>query len=201
MMIKKRKSCCLHLRLRSGAECDSCDQENYDSFTCLSMAVDACPEQTSSCLERIKKTNKKRKMEENKKPSFSWGCSTELMMYDDPWKLKKVLNSSDVGSLSRLLLPKEMAEPLVAAVLGYDENQKEGMEVEIWDVDTQSMHSLVFKRWGSSRSYVFMANWTKDFVKRRSLKSGHEVAFHWNPYANRFHFSVLKSATEEDFSN
>ncbi|RYR38501.1 hypothetical protein Ahy_A09g043546 isoform C [Arachis hypogaea] len=123
------------------------------------------------------------------------------MMYDDPWKLKKVLNSSDVGSLSRLLLPKEMAEPLVAAVLGYDENQKEGMEVEIWDVDTQSMHSLVFKRWGSSRSYVFMANWTKDFVKRRSLKSGHEVAFHWNPYANRFHFSVLKSATEEDFSN
>ncbi|MED6116359.1 hypothetical protein PIB30_099560, partial [Stylosanthes scabra] len=86
----------------------------------------------------------------------------------------------------------DMAEKLVVEAVGYNHhNEKEGVKIDICDVDTHSMHTLVFKRWGSSRSYVFIGNWVRDFVSRRSLKSGDEVGFHWDPYARRFHFSVL----------
>lgn len=32
--------------------------------------------------------------------TMSWGYSTELMLYDNPWKIKKVLQKSDLGNLS-----------------------------------------------------------------------------------------------------
>ncbi|MED6155802.1 hypothetical protein PIB30_008704 [Stylosanthes scabra] len=115
------------------------------------------------------------------------------MMYDDPWKLKKVLNGSDAGIMSRLLLLKDMAEKLlvdVVVITTMTKNESSWSYV-LW---THLMHTLVFKRCGSSRSYVFIGNWVKDFVSRRSLKSSDEVAFHWDPYARRFRFSVLVRA-------
>ena len=54
------------------------------------------------------------------------------------------------------------------------------------------MHSLVFKRWVPSRSYVFIGNWIKDFVARRGLRKGDEIGFQWNPFKNGFDFSVLQ---------
>ena len=41
----------------------------------------------------------------------------------------------------------------------------------------------------------------EDFVKRRDLKVGDEIGFHWDPYKRRFDFSVLKRAgiTVKDF--
>ncbi|MED6185914.1 hypothetical protein PIB30_061723 [Stylosanthes scabra] len=88
------------------------------------------------------------------------------MMYDDPWKLKKVLNGSDVENMSSLLLLNYMAEKLVIEVAGYNLNDKEGIKLDICDVDTYSMHTL-------------------------SLKSGNEFGFHWDPYARHFRFSIL----------
>ncbi|XP_061341632.1 B3 domain-containing protein At2g33720-like [Gastrolobium bilobum] len=119
----------------------------------------------------------------------SWGYSLDLMLYDDPWKIKKVLNGSDLGNMRRLLLPKDFAENLVVPVL--DGDVERGVQVDIWDVDTASIHSLIFKKWVSSRSYVFIGNWVKDFVSRRGLKKGDEIGLHWDPYKNRFNFSVL----------
>ncbi|XP_061344183.1 putative B3 domain-containing protein At1g78640 [Gastrolobium bilobum] len=119
----------------------------------------------------------------------SWGYSLDLMLYDDPWKIKKVLNDSDIANMSRLLLPKDFAENLVVPVL--DGDVERGVQVEIWDVDTASIHSLIFKKWVSSRSYVFIGNWVKDFVSRRGLKKGDEIGLHWDVYKNLFNFSVL----------
>ncbi|XP_061344179.1 B3 domain-containing protein At2g33720-like [Gastrolobium bilobum] len=119
----------------------------------------------------------------------SWGYSLDLMLYDDPWKIKKVLNGSDLGNMRRLLLPKDFAENLVVPVL--DGDVERGVQVEIWDVDTASIHSLIFKKWVSSRSYVFIGNWVKDFVSRRDLKKRDEIGLHWDPYKNRFNFSIL----------
>ncbi|XP_061341630.1 B3 domain-containing protein At2g33720-like [Gastrolobium bilobum] len=88
-------------------------------------------------------------------------------------KIKKVLNGSDLGNMRRLLLPKDFAENLVVPVL--DGDVERGVQVDIWDVDTASIHSLIFKKWVSSRSYVFIGNWVKDFVSRRGLKKGDEI--------------------------
>ncbi|KAJ1379130.1 hypothetical protein SESBI_47181 [Sesbania bispinosa] len=50
----------------------------------------------------------------------SWGYSTELMLYDDPWKIKKILKESDLGNLSTPLLGRDLAQELVLPVLGVD---------------------------------------------------------------------------------
>nr|XP_004498707.1 uncharacterized protein LOC101498613 [Cicer arietinum] len=44
------------------------------------------------------------------------------------------------------LLDEELVEDLVIPVLGVDNNYDIGIEVSIWDLDTNSMHSLVFRR-------------------------------------------------------
>ncbi|MED6193639.1 hypothetical protein PIB30_021470 [Stylosanthes scabra] len=128
---------------------------------CPSCSADSIEQQekqrSSSYVEAINKKKRKREEKKKKTAPSSWGYSTELMMYDDQWKLKKVLNGSDVGNMSRMLLPKNMAEKLMVEVVGYNNhNDKEGVKVDICDMDTHSMHTFVFKRWGSSRSYVFI---------------------------------------------
>ncbi|MED6226388.1 hypothetical protein PIB30_103205, partial [Stylosanthes scabra] len=105
---------------------------------------------------------------------------------------------SDVGNMSSLLLPKDMAKKLVVEVVGYNQNDKVGVKVDICDVDTHSMHTLIFKRLDFFRSYVFIGNWVRNFVSRRSFESGNEVGFHWDSYARRFHFSVLARRMNKD---
>ncbi|RDX74959.1 B3 domain-containing protein, partial [Mucuna pruriens] len=115
---------------------------------------------------------------------------------DDLWKFKKVLKESDVGNMTRLMIGRDMAEDFVLPMLNADADEIDrGVDVKIFDVDTDSTHSLVFKKWVSSRSYVFIGNWGKDFVARRGLKKGDEIGFQWNPLNNGFDFSVLQNHT------
>ncbi|KAI9127106.1 hypothetical protein K1719_001665 [Acacia pycnantha] len=128
-----------------------------------------------------------------------WGCKTGLSLYDDPWKIKKVLTGTDVqGHHNRLLLPYDLAESLVCPVLTDEEKSKldsgEGTEIKFCDVnDNMSVHSLLLKMWPSSGSYVLIRNWTGDFVKRRELKKGDEIGLQWDKFNHRFNFSVLRS--------
>ncbi|KAJ1393471.1 hypothetical protein SESBI_34947 [Sesbania bispinosa] len=38
-----------------------------------------------------------------------WGYSTELVLYNDLWSIKKVLKESDLSNISRLLLGRDLA--------------------------------------------------------------------------------------------
>ncbi|TKY72685.1 B3 domain-containing protein [Spatholobus suberectus] len=125
-----------------------------------------------------------------------WNCSTSLELYDNPWKIKKVLTKSDIGRLSRLLFGADLLENLMLPVLGADAQRdaKTGMgtPVSVWDVDTMSMHKLILKRWASFKNFVLIGGWSRDFVKRRGLKEGDEIGLLWDSYAHCFHFTVLK---------
>jgi hypothetical protein len=68
------------------------------------------------------------------------------------------------------------------------------LKVWVRDIDTESMHQLVFKRWSTSKSYIFNDGWTKHFVKRRNLVEGDEIGLYWDNDQSRFHFSVLSRA-------
>ncbi|CAL0305059.1 unnamed protein product [Lupinus luteus] len=59
----------------------------------------------------------------NRLETMRWGYSLDLMIYDDPWKIKKVLQKSDLGNISRLLLSKYSAENLVLPVLNTNETR------------------------------------------------------------------------------
>ncbi|KAL5156353.1 hypothetical protein HKD37_U058324 [Glycine soja] len=61
---------------------------------------------------------------------------------DEVWKIKKVLEKSNIGTMRRLILRREMEEEFVLPVLGDDADQIDsGVSVQIWDVDTKSILS------------------------------------------------------------
>lgn len=139
------------------------------------------------------KKKKKKKMKSTKTRNDEerkWGYSLDLMLYDDPWKIKKVLENSDLGSNSRLMLNKMSAEDFVLPILNC--NTDDEIKVTILDIDTNSFHTLKFKKLASSKSYIFKSGWIKKFVLRRDLKKGDEIGFHWDQYNNRFNFTVFK---------
>ncbi|XP_038699737.1 B3 domain-containing protein At2g33720-like [Tripterygium wilfordii] len=123
------------------------------------------------------------------------GVSTTLRLYEDPWKIKKTLQKSDLNGSSRLLMPINLVQSHILPLFDdADEVEGGGVRVTIWDHDTGTEHQLEFKRWTSSNSYIFNGEWTKEFVKRRRLAIGDQIGIFWNPYSSRFHFSVLNRA-------
>ncbi|KAK7358401.1 hypothetical protein VNO77_00328 [Canavalia gladiata] len=73
-----------------------------------------------------------------------------------------------------LLLSKDLVEGLVLPVLDpvaqRESVAEKGVQVFIWDIDTQSIHNLVFKFWASSKSYIFVDGWIKNSVNRKKMK-------------------------------
>nr|KYP63275.1 B3 domain-containing protein At2g33720 family [Cajanus cajan] len=167
------------------------DESNTGVCTHLTLGMCPCSATTTHVFGSSSST-KKRKLCKRAHVSKRKKTTTCNDDDDEIWKIKKVLKESDVGNMSRLMMGRDMAEDFVLPMLDVDaEEINKGIAVSIWDVDTRSMHSLVFKRWVSSRSYVFIGNWGKDFVARRGLKKGDEIGLRWNPFINAFNFSVL----------
>ncbi|CAK7336447.1 unnamed protein product [Dovyalis caffra] len=130
----------------------------------------------------------------------SRGVSTQLSLYHHyPFKIKKKMKPSDLGNLCRLLVSADLVKKHILPFLKKDQikqlevkNQEiNGLKVWVWDMNTESMHQLVFKRWSTSKSYIFNDGWTKQFVKRRNLVEGDEIGLFWDNDHSRFHFSVL----------
>ncbi|KAK4259495.1 hypothetical protein QN277_005820 [Acacia crassicarpa] len=157
--------------------------------------------QNAVCTNEMKRKRKRADPSESEDidDNTPWGCKTGLSLYDDPWKIKKVLTDTDVQSHhNRLLLPSDSVQGLVCPVLTDVEKSKldsgEGTEIKFCDVDNNmSVHSLVLKKWESSGSFVLIGNWTGDFVKRRELKKGDQIGLQWDKYYHRFNFTVLRS--------
>ncbi|KAK9265375.1 hypothetical protein L1049_003525 [Liquidambar formosana] len=45
-----------------------------------------------------------------------------------------------------------------------------GLGITVWDLDADTEHRMTFKRRLAAGSYVFINNWRREFVKRRSLE-------------------------------
>ncbi|XP_039169446.1 uncharacterized protein LOC108957136 [Eucalyptus grandis] len=120
------------------------------------------------------------------------GISTKLTLRHDPCNYKKVLTTSDVGGLSRLLLSGGFVEDRVVGTPGMEMvKSPTGMEVPVWDADDGSKHWLVLGHWPSSNAYVLKGHWNEQFVKRLGLVAGDEIGLLWDPYSRRFFFKVL----------
>jgi len=144
---------------------------------------------TPTCCHDHQQTAKKQKPggQETKKTP----CNAD----EQQWEIKKVLETSDICKhKTRLLLNKDLAEKFVVPVLLDRAAVALGKEVQVhvWDIDTKSPHSVVFKYWPSAKSYVFTKIWTREFVNRRELKKGDKIGLRWDQNNQRFDFSVLK---------
>ncbi|XWS45624.1 hypothetical protein CRYUN_Cryun15aG0152500 [Craigia yunnanensis] len=154
---------------------------------------DSCTSKKRERMENLSSTrNKRNKVEREEK---SKAVVTELRLGHDPWCIKKQLLGSDLGNMSRLLLASELVESHVFPFWNADEltKIKEGLQVFVWDCDTQTEHEMVFKQWNNGAN-VLIKNWVKGFVKRRELKLGDEIGLYWDKCSSTFKFSVLNRA-------
>ncbi|KAG5249885.1 B3 domain-containing protein [Salix suchowensis] len=111
------------------------------------------------------------------------------------YTLEDMMEESLVG----LLVAADLVEKHILPFLNEDQTkqviiptqERNGLKVWVRDIDTASMHQLVFKRWSTSKSYIFNDGWTKQFVRRRSLVEGDEIGLYWDSDLSILHFSVL----------
>nr|GMD68157.1 putative B3 domain-containing protein At1g78640 [Ipomoea batatas] len=96
--------------------------------------------------------------------------------------IHKRLSASDVN-LSRLLLPKEEIIKYVLPLMDMESptacENRGGLRVKIWDLDTESEHQLSLKQWKTG-SFLLNSNWNREFVKRRSLQLGDTISMCWD---------------------
>ncbi|KAL3739252.1 hypothetical protein ACJRO7_020626 [Eucalyptus globulus] len=147
------------------------------------------------------KKAKCKRTQKGKKEASGCGAEevcTELTLLFDPYKIKKKLTQSDLGHLSRLLIRREFVKSHFLRWMNEETVRQvesgKGADVIVRDTDTCSEHRLVFVFWASSGCYVLKGGWIKEFVKRRGLVAGDEVGIYWDPFASKFHFSVLRKA-------
>ncbi|KDP45079.1 hypothetical protein JCGZ_01579 [Jatropha curcas] len=170
-----------HAVLQEPASCNSCNLERMKFYT----AEDLEEERRKGVSTNL---------------SLSYGYNTVSIVDNnlDLWKIKKKLNKSDLGNLSRLLISTDLVQkhilPLLSSDLLDGVVSSCGIPVTFWDVDTETKHKLIFKKWATSRSYVFVGGWTRQFVQRRNLKEGDEVGIYWDVLNSRFNFCVIRRA-------
>ncbi|KZV16121.1 hypothetical protein F511_13257 [Dorcoceras hygrometricum] len=109
---------------------------------------------------------------------------------DGRWTIKKTLELSDVNGSSRLLLGRKLE---IVDHIG-EFNPKRGVKIVVYDVDTETTHTLMLKKW-KTNSYVLNEGWTKDFVKRRVLKKNDKIGLRWKEHNRRLEFTVIKRAS------
>ncbi|KAK3038464.1 hypothetical protein RJ639_029762 [Escallonia herrerae] len=124
---------------------------------------------------------------------FSLFCPEggKLRLFEDPWKIKKRLNITDLG---RVLLSKEAVDTHVLRHwnAGSIKALPTGVTVNVWDYDSDTEHRLILVRWPYSKYCALGSrNWGQDFVLRRNLREGDEIGLLWDNSARRFGFCVL----------
>ncbi|KAK1378371.1 B3 domain-containing protein [Heracleum sosnowskyi] len=133
------------------------------------------------------------------------GVCTKLKLHDDLWKIKKVLQESDVNTSCRLMISKRLVNQHIVEVWrsgGRDENVRElnaedGVSVKVWDCDRKKEYVLTMKTHPSTGCSIFLTNWSRQFVSERGLKKGDEIGLFWCNCSDRFFFSVLARAPDQ----
>ncbi|KAK1387225.1 B3 domain-containing protein [Heracleum sosnowskyi] len=153
--------------------------------------------------EQDKKLKKFRfySMEEEDEERFNGVC-TKLKLFDDPWIIKKVLEKSDVNESCRLMISRRLVQEHIVNVwerAGRDgdvTSLREGIDVgvNVWDCNRGKEYVLTLKMHRSTKCYVFLGNWSRQFVIERGLKKGDEIGLFWCNSSSRFFFSVLALA-------
>ena len=109
--------------------------------------------------------------------------------------ITKNLTINDVNGASRLLLSRQDVNNYILPFMNEQERsvicqQLCGVDVTVFDMDTQTSHILTLKKW-STNSFHLVKAWTKDFVKRRNLKENDEISIRWEKTNSRFCFRVV----------
>ncbi|KAL5785916.1 hypothetical protein ACOSQ2_008308 [Xanthoceras sorbifolium] len=71
------------------------------------------------------------------------------------------------------------------------------IKVTMEDVDTSSEHEVNFRCYkhnNNKNSYSIQGLWRRNFIERRSLRTGDQIGIYCDPFSAKLCFSVLKRA-------
>ncbi|CAH8298625.1 unnamed protein product [Eruca vesicaria subsp. sativa] len=100
--------------------------------------------------------------------------------------LVKHLKNSDVGSLGRIVLPKREAEGNLPEL-----SDKEGMVLEMRNVDSVQSWSFKYKYWSNNKSRMYVLENTGEFVKKNGVLMGDYLTIYEDESKNLY-FSIRK---------
>ncbi|MCL7040399.1 hypothetical protein MKW94_000359 [Papaver nudicaule] len=117
------------------------------------------------------------------------------------YMFKKVVTPSDVGKLSRLVIPKKYAETYFP--LDSTANEKGGVLLNFEDRNGKPWR-FKYCYWNKSQSYVMTKGWIQ-FVKEKNLNAGDVISFGrgaTEPYKDRFYidWSCRRRPNSSDLS-
>ncbi|KAI9108218.1 hypothetical protein K1719_020701 [Acacia pycnantha] len=91
------------------------------------------------------------------------------MLYDNPWKVKKVLTNYDTSNMNRLTLSAEDVIKMMLPVLGENAEMNvqtaDGVKLWFWDVDTESSHQLLLKQDNYNSCYTITESGIKNLIR------------------------------------
>ncbi|XP_010517815.1 PREDICTED: B3 domain-containing protein At2g33720-like [Camelina sativa] len=133
--------------------------------------------------------------DEEQREEVRHNVSTKLTLYTDPWTIKKTLNKSSIGYLNHLFLNGSIVLSDILRYLPISDKrvveEGPGLAVDVYDEDTDTMHTLVLKKRPRCQSYILGSAWRREFVVRKDLKIGDVIGMYWDPYESKLHFCVL----------
>ncbi|KAM7494249.1 hypothetical protein LguiB_028858 [Lonicera macranthoides] len=109
--------------------------------------------------------------------------SLALTLYEDPWKIKKVLTTSDVDGSCRLLLSTKAADEHVFSSMSKKDalcRTSSSKGLKVWPAD---------KKCDNTDYFVLTGKWKGNFVNRNSLKEGDIIGLAWD--GAQFCFNLL----------
>ncbi|KAL2515847.1 uncharacterized protein Fot_29818 [Forsythia ovata] len=113
----------------------------------------------------------------------------------DHRRIKKVLKKSDIDGSSRLLIGRNRVLTHITPFFTNKSSEfcqnKEGIRVTVFYVNTLTEHMLTLKKW-TTNSFLLLNNWKRNFVKRRQLKENDEVGLRLDVNTSRLEFTVLE---------
>ncbi|KAL1218743.1 B3 domain-containing transcription factor LEC2 [Cardamine amara subsp. amara] len=105
--------------------------------------------------------------------------------------LVKHLKNSDVGSLGRIVLPKREAEVNLPEL-----SDKEGIIVEMRDVDSMKSWSFKYKFWSNNKSRMYVLENTGEFVKNYGVETGDSLTIYEDQSKNLY-FSISRKSSHK----
>ncbi|CAL5370325.1 unnamed protein product [Camellia sinensis] len=105
---------------------------------------------------------------------------------------QKELQTSDVGSLRRMIVPKKAAEDYLPIL-----KEKEAFVISMDDMDGLHAWSFKFRYWPNNSSRMYVLENTGEFVNTHGLKQGDYMML-YQDYENRNYVIRARKASDQD---
>ncbi|KAL6994518.1 hypothetical protein U1Q18_012620 [Sarracenia purpurea var. burkii] len=109
---------------------------------------------------------------------------------------EKELQTSDVNSLRRMIIPKKAAEAYLPTLL-----EKEGLFITMDDLDGLHVWSFKFRYWPNNSSRMYVLENTGEFVNTHGLKQGDYIMLYQDHQNQNYVIRARKASSQDLYTD